>query len=389
MTKNKIRKMVGNNCINVNLHALYPITKEEMKNKSIIDGKLYTSIYMLKSTIINDLYHLVNLCSQEIISSFDIKDTAKIKIDTKTTQFINDIIQEMLEYAKKQSKTSGPDIEDVGCEIPVFTEITLWRMYILLNEINKYVYGKVLFDLAEEMSNSQEENNLDFIKNICNIDIKYWKRALWVFFNEINDQAPIITIERTNLNKFGFLRETKELAIKAGIDTATGLHRTGLEEYLQIIFPNINDWVHDKTIPVELTNGKKCLKRPDYRSETLKMIVEFDGTPHYMNPDVIIKDKETTTYYTSLGYKVVRIPYFIQLTNEVVEILFGVKVKEPLFPTGIASLSSIGRNTPAYLCIMGIERMKEDFKKFPEQYITNKKYLESENKIELTRVDLI
>lgn len=191
------------------------------------------------------------------------------------------------------------------------------------------------------------------------------------------------------MNKYGFLRETKEAAIKAGIDKTTGLHRTGLEEYLKVIFPSISDWVHDKTIPAELTNNKKCLKRPDYRSEKLKMIVEFDGTPHYMNPDVVIKDKETTIYYESLGYKVVRIPYFIQLTNEVVEILFGVHIKEDLFPKGIASLSSIGRNTPAYLCLMGIERMKKEFKKFPEQYLTNKKYLEAENKPELTGVDLI
>lgn len=191
------------------------------------------------------------------------------------------------------------------------------------------------------------------------------------------------------MTKYGFLRETKESAIRAGIDAPTGLHRTGLEEYLQVIFPEINDWVHDKTIPKELTNNIKYMKRPDYRSECLKMIVEFDGTPHYMNPDIIIGDKKNTSFYESLGYKVVRIPYFIQLTNKVVEILFGRKIETPLFPEGVASLSSIGRNTPAYLCLMGIGRMKEDFKKFPEQYLTNKKYLESENNMDLTRVDLL
>ena len=41
--------------------------------------------------------------------------------------------------------------------------------------------------------------------------------------------------------KWGFLRETTALANKAGIDKATGLHRTGLEKYLKVIFPQTND----------------------------------------------------------------------------------------------------------------------------------------------------
>lgn len=48
--------------------------------------------------------------------------------------------------------------------------------------------------------------------------------------------------------KWGFLRETTEAAIKAGIDRGTGLHRTGLNEYLKVIFPDIDDWVHDKAL---------------------------------------------------------------------------------------------------------------------------------------------
>ena len=50
------------------------------------------------------------------------------------------------------------------------------------------------------------------------------------------------------MNKWGFLRETAELAKKAGIDKDTGLHRTGLENYLEVIFPKINDWIHDKAL---------------------------------------------------------------------------------------------------------------------------------------------
>lgn len=37
----------------------------------------------------------------------------------------------------------------------------------------------------------------------------------------------------------GYLRETKEVALKAGVDKNTGICRSGLEEYLSIIFPGI------------------------------------------------------------------------------------------------------------------------------------------------------
>ncbi len=169
--------------------------------------------------------------------------------------------------------------------------------------------------------------------------------------------------------KWGFLRETNAMAESAGIDKDTGLHRTGLEDYLKVIFPNTNDWIHDKMLGK--INGTLYRSRPDYRSEELKLIIEFDGLPHYTNPDIIEKDKNNIDLYMSFGYKVVRIPYFIQLTNKAVKTLFDVEVTEDLFDGTIASLGIKGRNTPAYLCPSGIKRMAEEFKRFPEQYQMN------------------
>lgn len=181
---------------------------------------------------------------------------------------------------------------------------------------------------------------------------------------------PIVTNE-----KWGFLRETKELAEKAGIDADTGLHRTGLDEYLAVIFPDTTDWVHDKTIP-NLPDGVVCRKRPDYRSESLKLIIEFDGVQHFETPGQILKDIETTKLYESFGYKVVRIPFFIQLTNTTVKELFNVIVKEPLFNPKIPSMGILGVN-PACLCHAGIDRMAQIFRTHPEQYITNLEFLKS------------
>ena len=193
-------------------------------------------------------------------------------------------------------------------------------------------------------------------------------------------------MQQLNIHKWGFLRETKEAALKAGIDTATGLHRTGLEDYLNVIFPLVSDWVHDKSIG-EL-NGVKRQMRPDYRSEKLKMIIEFDGLQHYTNPSNILKDYMHTKEYEEGGYRVIRIPYFIQLTNEVVRAMFDVKVAEPLFPDNVPSLAISGNNTPAFLCPEGIKRMATELRRFPSQMETNlmalKKEYSEANKIDLS-----
>lgn len=189
------------------------------------------------------------------------------------------------------------------------------------------------------------------------------------------------------MSKWGFIRETATLAKEAGIDKDTGLHRTGLDEYLKIIFPTTHDWIHDKALGE--INGIKYRSRPDYRSEQLKLIVEFDGLQHYTKPDIIEKDYRLTETYTNLGYKVVRIPYFIQLTNEAAKILFDVNVDEKLFDNKHSSLGVKGLNTPAYLCPAGLKRMAEEFKKFPDQYHTNIEFLKSQNDPYKTGVDFL
>jgi hypothetical protein len=187
--------------------------------------------------------------------------------------------------------------------------------------------------------------------------------------------------------KWGFLRETSKQAEEAGLDLDTGLHRTGLNDYLNFIFPFNTDWVHDKALGE--INGVKYRTRPDYRSETLKLIIEFDGLPHYTKPDIILNDYRLNKIYSDLGYKVVRIPYFIQLTNKAVKTLFNINIEENLFDESIPSLGVNSFNTPAYLCIAGIKRMASEFKKFPEQYKVNIDFLKSQNNEFLSGVNFL
>ena len=186
-------------------------------------------------------------------------------------------------------------------------------------------------------------------------------------------------------NKWGFLRETKELASKAGIDKDTGLHRTGMEDYLAVIFPEIqaSEWIHDKII-----DGLGRRIRPDYRCERLKLIIEFDGFQHYQKPERIKADIENQKLYESCGYKVVRIPYFIQLSNDVVKQMFGRDVEE-LFNPSIPSLGIKGKNTPAYCCPAGLKRMAKEFHNYPGQYQVNLKSLLDANNEYLTGAELL
>jgi very-short-patch-repair endonuclease len=63
--------------------------------------------------------------------------------------------------------------------------------------------------------------------------------------------------------------------------------------------------------------------RPDYRSEQHRLIIEFYGDEHYRSAKKILGDAERDATFTSGGYRVVRIPYFVQLKRAVIADLFG------------------------------------------------------------------
>ena len=96
------------------------------------------------------------------------------------------------------------------------------------------------------------------------------------------------------------------------IDTYNGLNKC-----LEKLFQN-NEFIHDKFLKI---NGNYVLNkignkiRPDYLCKELKLIVEFDGYHHYLDPYVIYKDNINTELLKDLGYNVIRIPFYIQLDN--------------------------------------------------------------------------
>lgn len=160
--------------------------------------------------------------------------------------------------------------------------------------------------------------------------------------------------------EFGFVRETEKRALNE--DTETRIIKTGLDAYLKYIFPQTSDWVHDKAFP-------NMRIRPDYRSDTLKLIVEFDGPLILLLEKYILKILKKQKKYESEGYKVVRIPLYINLTTKVINTLFDLNLDQVFFDKDISPFNE--NFQPNCFCLSGLNRMAKDFLSIaPEQIQT-------------------
>lgn len=121
--------------------------------------------------------------------------------------------------------------------------------------------------------------------------------------------------------------------------------------------------------------------RYDYIFYKEKLIVEFDGYRHFNSAKQIISDKTKNRIANDLGFKLIRIPYFVQLDEEVIEYYFGdlIKNKEK-FNDYLHGFIDPKAMLPADFCELGqIEFTKflEDTKqtKFSKSIINNLKEL--------------
>lgn len=127
-----------------------------------------------------------------------------------------------------------------------------------------------------------------------------------------------------------------------------------LGSLLKDLYPNV-EFVHDRQVP---NSGIKS--RPDYRSDELMLIVEFDGAQHYQTVSNILKDRKKDGVYSDMGYKVVRIPYFVQPVPLTIKHYFGIDSNiTSNFKHGFISDDIV---LPCDFCTMGINRFSEDMK---------------------------
>ena len=110
------------------------------------------------------------------------------------------------------------------------------------------------------------------------------------------------------------------------------LTEKSLGEILKALYPN-SEWIHDKKFEVPVP--EICLSahvspvynfRPDYCCHELKLCVEFDGPNHYTSARVIAADGLKDITIANHGYKVIRVPYFVQLDTDSIKYFFDIDV---------------------------------------------------------------
>ena len=104
-----------------------------------------------------------------------------------------------------------------------------------------------------------------------------------------------------------------------------------------------------------------------YQIDERVTIVEFDGDEHYRNTLKIKADEEKDAVARQYGFHVVRIPYWVQLTNETLWHYFSLRrVIKQEFPHGFITTKVF----PASFCELGVARFEQELASLPENVRT-------------------
>lgn len=143
-----------------------------------------------------------------------------------------------------------------------------------------------------------------------------------------------------------------------------------LRSVLTRLYP-AQKWEYGKAL--KGCQGVGPLKRiiPDAYCEALKMVVEVDGDSvsrpnHYSDAKVVEKDAIKDRIYASAGYKVIRIPMFVQLDSDMIKYYFGLDYSESLYPA--SSLHGFDHpkiTLPGNFCPRGYERFLRELHALP------------------------
>ena len=129
--------------------------------------------------------------------------------------------------------------------------------------------------------------------------------------------------------------------------TATRKDMDPFKDILKVFFPEFKNKIKIKVILNQIGFDIKNKIEADYFIEELGLIFEFDGPPHYNNPFKIVADERKKKLIENLTkngkkteVKIVRIPYYFQLTKDVAKFLFNDLIKH--YSKDLKNLSSNG-----------------------------------------------
>lgn len=134
-----------------------------------------------------------------------------------------------------------------------------------------------------------------------------------------------------------------------------GLNKIELGKILKEKMPEYN-FVYERAVPGASLIGA----RPDYRCDTLSLIIEMHGFHHYCSPQQIYgDDKKDKDWHIALGYRIVRIPYFVQMCDGLISMVTKghVKTYRQKWLHGFIGDKVL---LPANFCERGVQRFKQD-----------------------------
>jgi hypothetical protein len=99
-----------------------------------------------------------------------------------------------------------------------------------------------------------------------------------------------------------------------------------------------------------------------YQWQDQLVVVEFDGDEHYRHTLKIKTDRQKDEVARRSGHKVVRVPYWVQLTTETLQHFFGLHADiDQNFAHGFITTKLF----PASFCEQGIARFEEELAALP------------------------
>jgi hypothetical protein len=111
----------------------------------------------------------------------------------------------------------------------------------------------------------------------------------------------------------------------------------------------------------------------------MKIIWEYEGPDHYENVWKLKRDEERAEYFTNIGYKFLRWPYWLQLTKDVAKHYFGNDFSEKKYLKAIKEVYKVdkpefvlspglheSKNTPANYVANGVRRFMKELDELPK-----------------------
>jgi hypothetical protein len=188
MTKEQYRKKYNKSKIKLNLNKVLKFNKLDYNQLSLNNkGNISCSEYTLNNPIIGDINYIncMNIDSKNWID--EIKNF-NLHFDKETLKFFDDLIKDMWFWGiYKNIDVDSDEFKNTKYYISTAREFVLWQIYILINEIHKYIYNKHCFEYAEMLVQSNDKDIIEFVNNI--FDMKQLKRNMWIICEEVIEEV--------------------------------------------------------------------------------------------------------------------------------------------------------------------------------------------------------